>query len=60
MRLITNTRRCGADYVVAKPFSTSGLLARLLWVANTEGRRGGELTAPAEIVNTSGSGVDMW
>lgn len=59
MRLITSTRRCGADYVVAKPYSTTGLLARIIWVATTEGRRG-ELTAPPEIVNTSGSGVDMW
>ena len=59
MRLITATRQCGADYIVAKPFSTAGLLERILWVATSEGRRG-ELIAPAELVNTAGSGVDMW
>ncbi|MBI3440143.1 MAG: response regulator [Proteobacteria bacterium] len=59
MRLITTTRQCGADYIVAKPFSTACLLERILWVATSEGRRG-ELIAPSELVNTAGSGVDMW
>lgn len=59
MRLVTMTRQCGADYVVTKPFSTSALLERILWVASSEGRRG-ELIAPAALVNTSGSGVEVW
>jgi DNA-binding response OmpR family regulator len=40
VRLITSARRCGADYVIAKPFSTQGLLERILYVAESEGRRG--------------------
>ncbi len=59
VRLITATRQCGADYVVAKPFSTQSLLERILYVAEAEGRRG-ELTAPAELVSSSGSGVEMF
>lgn len=59
VRLITAARQCGADYVIAKPFSTQGLLERILWVAESEGRRG-ELTAPPELVSQTGSGVEMW
>jgi DNA-binding response OmpR family regulator len=59
VRLITAARQCGADYVIAKPFSTQGLLERILYVAESEGRRG-ELIAPAEIVSNTGSGVEMW
>lgn len=59
VRLITAARQCGADYVIAKPFSTVGLLERILWVAASEGRRG-ELTAPAELVSNSGSGMELW
>ncbi|MEZ5961431.1 MAG: hypothetical protein R3C30_13550, partial [Hyphomonadaceae bacterium] len=56
---ITALRRCGADYLIAKPFSTSGLLERILWVASADGRRG-ELFAPQELVTTEGSGLEMW
>jgi DNA-binding response OmpR family regulator len=59
VRLITATRQCGADYVVAKPFSTQSLLERILYVAEAEGRRG-ELTAPSELVSSTGSGVEMF
>lgn len=59
VRLISAARQCGADYVIAKPFSTSGLIERILYVAGSEGRRG-ELLAPAELVSSSGSGVEMW
>ncbi len=59
VRLITVARQCGADYVIAKPFSTSGLLERILYVAESEGRRG-ELLAPPELVSSSGSGMEMW
>lgn len=59
VRLITSARQCGADYVVSKPFSTQGLLERILYVAESEGRRG-ELLAPAEVVSSTGSGVEMW
>lgn len=59
VRLITSARQCGADYVIAKPFSTQGLLDRILWVAESEGRRG-ELIAPPEVVSSTGSGVEMW
>jgi len=59
LRLITAMRECGADYVVAKPFSTGGLLERILWVATKEGRRN-ELTAPQTMMSQEGSGVDLW
>lgn len=59
VRLITAARQCGADYVIAKPFSTQGLLERILYVAETEGRRG-TLTAPPEVVSSTGSGVEMF
>lgn len=59
VRMITSARQCGADYVVSKPFSTTGLLERILWVAESDGRRG-ELTAPLELVSSSGSGVELW
>lgn len=59
VRLITSARQCGADYVIAKPFSTQGLLERILFVAESEGRRG-ELVAPPELVSSTGSGVEMW
>lgn len=60
VRLITSTRQCGADYVIAKPFSTSCLLDRILWVAASETRRGSELMTPANLVSATGSGVEMW
>jgi DNA-binding response OmpR family regulator len=59
VRLITAARQCGADYVIAKPFSTQGLLERVLYVAESEGRRG-ELIAPPEVVSSTGSGMEMW
>ncbi len=59
VRLITTARQCGADYVIAKPFSTQGLLERILYVAESEGRRG-ELLAPAGLVSATGSGVEMF
>ncbi len=56
---LTAMRQCGADYLVAKPFSISGLLERVLWVAASEGRRG-DLVGPAELVTTAGSGMEVW
>ncbi len=59
LRLISSARSCGADYVIAKPFSVAVLLDRILWVAENEtGRR--QLQAPADLVSTSGSGVELW
>lgn len=59
VRMISAARQCGADYVVAKPFSITTLLDRILWVASQEDRRG-ELVAPRDVVTTSGSGVELW
>lgn len=59
VRSISAARQCGADYVVAKPFSTGGLLERIIWVAESE-RRHGELLAPPDLVSSAGSGVEMW
>lgn len=59
VRLITAARQCGADYVVAKPFSTQELLERIIFVAKSEGRRG-ELIAPPEVVSSTGSGMELW
>jgi DNA-binding response OmpR family regulator len=59
MRLISAARNCGADYVVAKPFSTAALLSRILWVAENEGRRGSLMFSP-NLVSNEGSGVEVW
>lgn len=59
VRLISSARQCGADYVIAKPFSITTLLGRILWVAQSEHRRG-ELMAPTDLVSSSGSGVELW
>ena len=59
VRLITSARECGADYVVAKPFSTGALLERILWVASREGQRS-ELVSAAETVSQEGSGMELW
>lgn len=37
--LVAEMRQCGADYIIAKPFSMGGLLDRILFVAHQEGRR---------------------
>jgi DNA-binding response OmpR family regulator len=47
LRLVADTRECGADFVIAKPFSMGSLLERVLWVAKVEGRRGGLLAPEA-------------
>ena len=39
LRMLKQTRDCGADYVIAKPFSTAVLLERILWVATAESRQ---------------------
>ena len=50
LRAVTETRQAGADYVIAKPYSPSVLLDRIVWVAETEGRRGA-MTANASLVS---------
>lgn len=45
LRLVADSRHCGADFVIAKPFSMGGLLDRILWVAKQENRHTG-LIAP--------------
>jgi DNA-binding response OmpR family regulator len=52
-------RDCGADYVVAKPYSPTVLLERILWVAQREGR-GGFMAEHKESVSSEGSGVELW
>jgi DNA-binding response OmpR family regulator len=59
IRMISAARQCGADYVIAKPFSVTTLLDRILWVANSEGRRG-ELIASSDVVSAEGSGMELW
>jgi DNA-binding response OmpR family regulator len=59
IRQVTASRQCGADYIIAKPFSTAVVLDRLLWVAEQEECRGG-LTASSDIVSPTGSGVELW
>jgi CheY-like chemotaxis protein len=58
MHLIKATLDCGADYVIAKPYSTNALLERILWVAHSDVRRGvheaGDAVAPS-----LGSGVEL-
>lgn len=59
VRVISSARKCGADYVIAKPFSVATLLDRILWVANSEGRRG-DLMNTTDVVSNSGSGMELW
>lgn len=59
IRLVTNARSCGADYVLNKPFSSRTLLDRILWVAQRESRRT-DLMAPSQLVSQTGSGVELW
>ncbi len=56
MPLIKSTLDCGADFVVAKPFSTSALLERILWVAQHESRR---VLIDAADSASVGSGVEL-
>jgi DNA-binding response OmpR family regulator len=53
-------RNCGADYIVAKPFSTTALLDRVLWVTQSDARRGAASGVGVEHVSTTGSGMEMW
>ncbi|MET0544695.1 MAG: response regulator [Caulobacterales bacterium] len=39
MRAVTEMRDAGASYIIAKPFSPTILLDRILWVAANESRR---------------------
>lgn len=57
LRQVTATRQCGADFIIAKPFSTSVVLSRLLWVAENEARRG---ATQQNMVSATGSGVELW
>lgn len=50
---------CGADYVVAKPFSPGVLLDRILWAARHD-NRGGFMAEHQALVSTQGSGVELW
>lgn len=59
LRAVSDTRQAGADYVIAKPFSPAVLLERIVWVSESEGRRGA-LTANTNLVSSEGSGVEMW
>jgi DNA-binding response OmpR family regulator len=57
LRQVTATRQCGADFIIAKPFSTAIVLSRLLWVAENEARRG---MTQQNVVSATGSGVELW
>lgn len=59
IRMVTNARQCGADYVLNKPFSTRTFLERIIWVAQREGRHS-DLMAPSELVSQAGSGMELW
>lgn len=59
VKTVSRMKSSGADYLICKPFSTSGLLDRLLWVAQSDGMRG-QLLAPQSVVSAAGSGVDLW
>ncbi len=56
---IRRTKDCGADYVVAKPFSPAVLLERILWTARREGR-GGFMTEHQALVTSHGSEMELW
>lgn|GEM_PF-3123362 len=46
LRAVTEARDAGADYVIAKPYSPSVLLERLIWVAEQDGRKIGATDDP--------------
>ena len=46
LRAVTEARDAGADYVIAKPYSPSVLLERLIWVAEQGGRKIGATDEP--------------
>lgn len=46
LRAVTEARDAGADYVIAKPYSPSVLLERLIWVAEQSGRKIGATDEP--------------
>jgi len=58
MRTVAAARECGADYIIAKPFSCGGFLDRLLFVASKAGHRS-EL-AVQQTVSQEGSGMEIW
>lgn len=56
---IAAAKECGADYIVAKPYSPVVLLERILWVARRDGR-GGFMGEHRELVSSEGGGVELW
>ena len=58
IRSVTAAQGCGADYMIAKPFSTGSLLERIRWVATKAGHRS-EL-ATQQTVSKEGSGMELW
>lgn len=59
MRLIKAATASGADFVIAKPFSSKVVFDRIVWVAQHDGR-GGAHQAGKQTVSTTGSGVEVW
>ncbi|MFO1183738.1 MAG: response regulator [Bauldia sp.] len=59
MRLIRAATKSGADFVIAKPFSSKVVFDRIVWVAQHDGR-GGAHQAGKQTVSTTGSGVEVW
>jgi CheY-like chemotaxis protein len=58
VRSVTEAQSCGADFIVAKPFSTASLLQRIVFVASKAGHRS-EL-ATQQTVSKDGSGMELW
>lgn len=59
MRMIKAATKSGADFVIAKPFSSKVVFDRIVWVAQHDGRATPH-QAGKQTVSTSGSGVEVW
>lgn len=55
---VTAAQQCGADYIIAKPFSTGSLLERILWVASKAGNRSEPAAQPTFL--KEGNGMELW
>ncbi len=57
--VVKASRDAGVDFIVAKPFSASTLLDRIVWAAKRPGRRDAVTQATA-LAATSGGSVEIW
>lgn len=57
LEVMKSARESGVDFVIAKPFSPTTLLERIMWAAKRPGRR--DALAATSVSTTAGS-VELW